>query len=305
MNALTTENSTIVRAMPIAATLGRAYFALVSRVLPGVASDQVERMFTTPPRYAGRVTPSVNARRRFVRSGARALAVWEAGSANDPTVLLAHGWGGRGVQMEAFVAPLLQRGFRVAWFDQPGHGDSGEGPVGLPDFVHALEAIGKTLGHLHAVVGHSLGAAALGIALRRGLPIARAVFIGSPASMSEQAGAFARMIGIAPWVRDVMRLRLERRYGMPFEEIDDVEELQHVMIPALFVHDAGDREVPFENALRLSSRMPNARLLRTYGLGHRRALREHGVIAAIAEFADGVDDMPGEWPRLPRPAPLY
>jgi fermentation-respiration switch protein FrsA (DUF1100 family) len=78
-----------------------------------------------------------------------------------------------------------------------------------------------------------------------------------------------------------------------------------VTIPALFVHDEDDAEVAFENALRLSRRLPAARLLRTYGLGHRRILREPAVVGAVADFAGGANDVPDAWPRLPRPAPLY
>jgi pimeloyl-ACP methyl ester carboxylesterase len=207
--------------------------------------------------------------------------------------------------MEGFVAPLAARGFRVVWFDQPGHGESGKGPVGLPDFVRTIEAIDRLHGPFHAAIGHSLGAAALGIALRRGTRFDRIIFVSSPASMTEYAKTFARVLGIAPWVRERMRLRLERRYGMPFAEIDRIDDLARLTLPALFVHDAGDREVAFENAQRLSGLMPNARVLRTYGLGHRRLLREPGVVAAISDFVKGGSDVPEEWPRLPRPAPMY
>src|SRR5882672_9913480 len=121
MSAITLKNSTNVRAWPVFRVLARAYFSMVSRVAPGLASRQVERMFTTPPAYAGRKEPASNARRHTVRSGRHNLAIWEAGAAGAPAVLLVHGWGGRSVQMETFVAPLRDRGFRVVWFDLPGH----------------------------------------------------------------------------------------------------------------------------------------------------------------------------------------
>lgn len=305
MSATASMKSTIVRANALTYTLARAYFTLASRLFPDAASRQVERIFTTPPRYAGRGVPLAEARRRSVRLGARDLALWEAGPPAAPAVLLVHGWGGRGVQMESFIAPLRQRGFRVVWFDQPGHGESGKGPVGLPDFVRAIEAIREVHGPFHAMIGHSLGAAALGIALRRGLQLERVVFVSSPASMGDYAKAFTRMLGIAPWVREKMRLRLERRYGMRFADIDRIDELERVTAPALFVHDAGDADVKFDDALRLSQKMRNARLLRTHGLGHRRILRAEGVVGIIAGFVGGADDVPGEWPRLPSPAPLY
>ena len=283
----------------------RAYFGVASRVIPRLARDQAERLFTTPPRYAGRGVHPVVARREHVASGRDHLAVWQAGAPQAPAVLLSHGWGGRGVQMGAFVPPLLARGYRVVWFDHPGHGDTGGGRVGLPDFVRAIQALERSHGPFVAAIGHSLGAAALGLALRAGLALERVVLVSSPASMSEHTNRFARLLGIAPRVRDAMRRRIEHRYGVRFADIDRLEDLGRLTLPALFVHDTGDREIPFTHAVRLSERMPNGRLTRTYGLGHHRILREPAVVEAISSFVAGGADVPAELPALPRPAPLY
>lgn len=297
-------NRTFVRfsALPLV----RAWFGVASRVLPGIARRQAESWFTRPPRYAGRRTHPVAARRETVISGHDRIAVWQAGAADAPAVLLAHGWGGSSVQMGSFVVPLLGRGYRVVWFDQPCHGESGTGPVGLPDFVRAIEALTETHGPFESAIGHSLGAAALGLALRRGLALDRVVFIASPASLVEHAHSFARLLGITPRIREAMRRRLEGRYGVRFADIDRIDELAAVTLPALFVHDSGDAEVPFEHALRLSGRMPAARLLRTHGLGHYRLLRDEAAVAAIVAFAGGdTATVPTELPLLPLPAPLY
>jgi len=308
MNAtLTTPmNSTIVHIRGSLWTAIRAYFAIVSRLLPDLARRQAERLFTLPPRYAGRRAHPADARRETVVAGKHSLAVWQAGPAAAPAVLLVHGWGGRGVQMGSFVAPLLAGGYRVVWFDQPGHGDSGSGAVALPDFVRALEALAVTHGPFAAAIGHSLGAAALGVALRRGIQLGRVVFVSAPASIIEHAHNFARLLGITPRIREAMRRRLEHRYGVHFAEIDRIDGLERLSLPALFVHDRADTEVPFEHALRLSGRMPNARLIKTYGLGHYRVLREPSVVRAVVDFVrDNVASIPTELPVLPRPAPLY
>jgi len=132
------------------------------------------------------------------------------------------------------------------------------------------------------------------------------VFVSPPASLSEHTHKFARMLGITPSIRDAMRERLERRYNVRFAEIDRIDELTRLDLPALFVHDTGDTEVPFENALRLSARMPSARLVKTYGLGHYRILRDRAVVGAIVDFIRGdVAEPPFELPVLPRPAPIY
>jgi len=305
LSAVATQNSTTVRNAPPMLRFLRAYFGVASRLMPDLARRQAERLFTTPPRYAGRGAPAVDAPRERVASGRDDLAVWQAGRADAPGVLLAHGWGGRGVQMSSLVAPLLEHGFRVVWFDQPGHGDSGTRRVGLPDFVRAIETLAHSHGPYDAAIGHSLGGAALGLALRGGLPLARVVLVSAPSSMSEHTHRFARLLGLAPAVRDAMRRHLEHRYGVRFAEIDRVEDLGRLRLPALFVHDTGDAEIPFSHALRLSARMPDARLVRTYGFGHHRILREPAVVAAIAAFVAGDDEVAAELPRLPRPAPLY
>jgi pimeloyl-ACP methyl ester carboxylesterase len=208
--------------------------------------------------------------------------------------------------MGSFVAPLLAAGYRVVWFDQPGHGESGHGPVALPNFVRALQALAATHGPFAAAIGHSLGAAALGVALRRGMALGRVVFVSPPASINEHAHNFARLLGITPSIREAMRRRLEHRYGMRFAEIDRLDELEQLHVQALFVHDSGDAEVPFENTLRLAVRMPGARLLKTHGLGHYRLLRNHTVVRAVVDFVGGhVAELPAELPALPRPAPIY
>lgn len=300
------QNSTIVRHGNSLWRVVRAYFAIASRLLPDLARRHAEHLFTLPPRYPGRRTHPVDARRETVVAGKHSLAVWQAGPLGAPTVLLVHGWGGRGVQMGGFVAPLLAAGYRAVWFDQPGHGDNRRGTVALPDFVRAVEALTATHGPFCAAIGHSLGAAALGLALRRGVALGRVVFVSPPSSIDEHAQNFARLLGITPRVREAMRRRLERRYGVRFAEIDRLDELEQLRVPALFVHDCDDAEVPFEHTLRLSGRMPGSRLLRTYGLGHYRLLRDDAVIGAVVDFIRGnVESLPVVLPTLPRPAPIY
>jgi pimeloyl-ACP methyl ester carboxylesterase len=300
------ENRTVVRFSNATGVCVRAYFALASRLLPELARRHAEHLFTLPPRYAGRRAHPVDARRETVVAGRHSLAVWQAGPPSAATVLLVHGWGGRGLQMGSFVAPLLAAGYRALWFDQPGHGENRRGAVALPDFVRAVEALVATHGPMAATIGHSLGAAAVGIALRRGVALGRVVFLSAPSSLDQHARNFARLFGITPAVREAMRCRLERRYCVPFAEVDRIEELRHLRVPALFVHDLDDAEVPFEHTLQLSGRVPGARLLKTHALGHYRLLRDAAVVAAVVDFVRGeTAGLPEELPALPRPAPLY
>src|SRR5262249_35923574 len=129
------ENSTIVRSskpprwLPIVRPANR----LLSALAPSAAVRLAERAFLTPPRSRRpdtELTLLSTARARPLFVGGRHIEVWLWGS--GPTVLLVHGWGGRGAQLGAFVEPLVTRGFSVVTFDAPGHGASGSGPVTLP-----------------------------------------------------------------------------------------------------------------------------------------------------------------------------
>ena len=93
------EKSTIVRSSrdsrltPLVRTGNRALSALA----PALATRLAERLFLTPPR--GRrpgeeIDLLATARARPMRVGARRIETWVWGV--GPSVLLVHGWGGRG-----------------------------------------------------------------------------------------------------------------------------------------------------------------------------------------------------------------
>ncbi|MBC8424724.1 alpha/beta fold hydrolase, partial [bacterium] len=123
----------------------------------------------------------------------RTLAAWSWG--DGPTVLLHHGWGGRGAQLGAFAAPLVAAGFSVVTYDAPAHGASPGRFTNGVEFARTIAEASRQLHGLHAVVAHSLGCLATAYALRRPLPIDRLVFVAPPAGMSTHARQFAGAAG--------------------------------------------------------------------------------------------------------------
>ena len=62
---------------------------------------------------------------------------------------------------------------------------------------------------------------------------------------------------------------------------------------ALVIHDQDDKDVRIESGLCVARSWPDARFKRTYGLGHRKILRDQNVIAATADFlANRVEFLP-------------
>jgi pimeloyl-ACP methyl ester carboxylesterase len=224
--------------------------------------------------------------KRFeVESGGVLLAAWEWGPANGPTVLLAHGWNGRGRQLAAIARAIAARGYRAVTFDQPGHGASGGRLASIPRMADAIAAVSEATGGAEAVVAHSLGAVAATYALARGLGARRAVFVAPPVSPARWIDHFSRIVGLPEETRPQLLRNVEARAGVPAADLDPLRLAPGLAADLLVVHDDSDREVPLAAGAALADAWPGARLVVTSGLGHNRLLADRGVIATIVEAA--------------------
>jgi len=136
-------------------------------------------------------------------------------------------------------------------------------------------------------IGHSLGNAGIGIALRhelRHLGGASVVQIAPPASLIRYSRFFARALGLSERIRAAMQWRLEQKIGVNWEEFEMPRAAQALTARALIIHDQNDTEVRIENGLAVARAWPDARFKRTFGLGHRRVLRDRAVISASVDF---------------------
>jgi pimeloyl-ACP methyl ester carboxylesterase len=305
--------------MPTALSLPRistnVRFAASALLAPDLAGAWAERLFLTPPRPKDAVLASldlIDAKSGLLEHKGRAIATWTWGarSREAPAVLLAHGWGGNAAQMRGFVFPLLSAGYRVVAFDQPAHGVSEGKLSGLPDFAEVLAEVawqaGEGQGGIEGVVAHSLGGAATVLAIARGLKAQRVVLIGTSLDVGAHARRFARWHGMPERVREAMQAAIEERFGVRWSQLDVAKLAPRLAAPALVIHDREDRAVPWTEAARFAGLWPQARLLLTRGLGHRRILEDESVTRAAADFIAGrsaVAEVAA--PVLPNPAPLY
>jgi pimeloyl-ACP methyl ester carboxylesterase len=244
--------------------------------------------FTVPPRMAGTLPPeggepfTVHAEGTEVRGH-----VWGTG----PTVYLVHGWGGRGSQLAAFVEPFVGSGHRVVSFDAPSHGDSPDGSVGQGrshglELAKALDAVFARFGPAEAVVAHSMGAIATYLALRFGWLGTRRLVLLAPMVEAETLFAqFQAALGFGPRTRRAFDREVARQVGVPLAEFDALVQASYVEpVPTLVVHDTEDRQTPYTDARRLVAGLPDARMVTTHGLGHRRILRDPQVVAEVVDF---------------------
>ena len=148
--------------VPIRAVrLARAALQTAFIVSDDLGASLAERLFTSPRRHA---RPE---RERAVLASGHPFAVdvalrsprWHGAHVTvrgwrwgvGPTVLLVHGWEGRGSQLGAFVEPLVAAGLSVVAFDAPAHGDSPGHRLYLTDLADCIADVAAALGPLHAI----------------------------------------------------------------------------------------------------------------------------------------------------------
>lgn len=201
-----------------------------------------------------------------------------------PTVLLVHGFGGRAGQMAGFAAPLVAAGYRVVAFDAPAHGAAAGRRSSLPEMRLAVQEVAAQLGPLAGVVAHSNGAAAVLVALSRGMQAQRLAFLAPMPDVEGFLQRLAAQLGFSQRVAKATQQRIEARYGLPFSALKAVNLLPQLSQTALILQDQDDPIVPLAEIEDLAQHWPGARLQVTRGLGHNRLLRDAASIAGVVSY---------------------
>ena len=276
-------------------------------VSPNLAAALLERLFLTPRRHGatGQELEWLAGARSFpVTSGKHDLVAWSAGS--GPTVLLVHGWSGRGAQLGAFIAPLLKAGFRVVTFDAPGHGRSTGRRSSVVEIAQAVIDVAGAAGPLHAVVAHSIGTAATTVALRKGLNVERLVYLSPPGHVEYFLSGMATLFGLRPETARLAKERIENRFGVAWWTLEPFMLAGSMTAPLDIFHDREDREVPWAQAQALAERWPGSRLNTTVGLGHKRIIKDPDVIAYAVRFiGEREESLPSVAPTVKAPESIF
>lgn len=212
---------------------------------------------------------------------------------SDKTVLLLHGWSGRGPQMGAFVAPLLEMGYQVVAFDAPGHGRTPGKSSSIFRMSDALQAVVEEVGPVSAVIAHSFGAMLLAYALKHtDFKTGKAICISSPTTPIFLVDRFCEVIQVNDKVKQYFMRYTEQKFNQNvWNNLSADKNVQDIQIPALIIHDQDDHDVPSELGKQLSEAWSNSQFYLTKGLGHRRILRNKDVVRMIADYIN--DSSPG------------
>jgi pimeloyl-ACP methyl ester carboxylesterase len=215
---------------------------------------------------------------------------WSVGA--GPLIMLVHGWGGIGAQMSPLAMALAAAGVRCVLFDALGHGQSAEGNIGFDTFANDTAALCDHLGTSpKAMIGHSAGALGMmaarylhGLSAKHYVCLAMPLFPYVPLETLKGKYDFTdnQLLPLKPLLASQFaRSWAELEAGCVFSD--------NLGGRLTLFYDRGDPRVRHEDADRIASLWPDAKVIKTDGLGHNRILRDLQVIAAIKTLLVGSD----------------
>jgi pimeloyl-ACP methyl ester carboxylesterase len=169
-------------------------------------------------------------------------------------------------------------------YDAPAHGETPGRQTNLPELTAALLAVADGVGPVRAAIAHSLGGAAVALAMNRGFEPGRVVLIAVPGDSEIYTAPLERHLGLTRRTVGEVRRRVEERLGMRWDDFDVRLAARDLSTPVLVVHDQADTDIPWRHGAAVAAAWPGAVLHTTEGLGHRRILKDPDVVQRTVAF---------------------
>ena len=220
-----------------------------------------------------------------IPNGTVDLTAYEWGE--GATILLVHGWAGRGTQFGwSFVKPLIESGYRVVAFDAPAHGKTPGQQTNGFEIAEAIATVAKDESPIDSIIAHSLGVASAVLALKQSNITPRKIIcLASLCWLSSSVTKFSQLARLSSQEENELFNMMEDKFGKDVWSIFSVDrQVANLNIPALLFHDRCDRESSLEESKAIADAWQGSQLVVTEGLGHKRILRDPQVIEQTVNF---------------------
>ena len=294
-SALTLSTKTRTpRPEPMLLKLYQLAFRTGGCLSPRIASHFAYKLWLTSPRFktpTSEHTALALAKIEFLQIKNHRIATFSWGNfktKNKATVLLVHGWSGRGTQLGAFVQPLLDAGYRVLSFDAPAHGQSSGKQTTIYEITDTILALQEHYGEFDAVITHSFGGPCTALAVQKGLKVNHFVAICPPATIIGLVRKFVSTLHITEKTAEQLIERIEKNFGKDiWTQLAMTSTVASSDVPGFVIHDSHDTDIPWEEGQAVAYAWNNAPFKITNGLGHRRILRDEDTINSAIDFITG------------------
>jgi predicted alpha/beta hydrolase family esterase len=256
---------------------------------PSIIEKLVHRLFFSPVNY------HLNDSEKLLLSHGKPFQIivhnkkiqcWRWGK--GPTVILAHGWNGRGVQFQPLIDPMITANFTVITYDAPAHGNSQGKKTNYFEFTDTLRTLWQSCKdeNVVAVVGHSLGAAALINFISKEKFTKNVVLFAPPLKIRELLFQTFDQHGVPKIVYQNLIQNLEPLYGYNLFKDNPAQLIKNIKNDILIIHDKNDKAAPFADSEHAAELYDNITLHATVGLGHNRLLNDDSIIKTVLGYLE-------------------
>lgn len=271
----------------------KSKFQLLQRTSPKSATKLALKLWSTVPIYklsfqekmliesarAKRI-PFQNSKYQTTQNTYYTIYSWGQG----PRVLLVHDWGACGAQMASLARPLVKAGYQVIAFDALAHGDSPGKQTDVMETVAIIKDIDEKSKGFHAIIGHSYGALAAGIALHEGVKANKFVVCSAATALDFYLRKFSKKLNASREMRGRIIVNVTNLLKTTVEKLSLVHLATRLNRPILILHDQDDKVIDHQEAISLSKCWPGSELVITQGLGHLGILQDSKTIQKIKQY---------------------
>ncbi len=267
----------------------RIKLKVLSAISKKTAAQQAFKLFCTPPTRDRKELPELFTEAEQIRFRFSEYDIvgyrWNKGGKQK--VLILHGFESCAINFEAYVQPLIKKGYEVLAFDAPAHGHSSGKRITAIVYRDMIKYIDEHYGPIQFYIGHSLGGFVLSLALaeKPHNESMRAVFIAPSTETNTAITHFFQFFHLNDKVKKEFESHIEKISGHPVSWFSIGRAMEDIHAKILWVHDEGDLVTPFSDALKVKNKnYNNIKFVITKGLGHSGIYRDAGVISTVVDF---------------------
>jgi len=270
----------------------RLYFQRIGPITPRSTSRIFWHLFTRPRKRPLSATQrqqmSIAHSTAYQLKNSRSKYVVHTFGEGEQHVLICHGWESRTADFLTLIATLQKAGVVVHSIDFTGHGSAPKGQAHLPLFIAIIqEVIERHPGHFTSVIGHSLGAAALSMAIAYVDPkkVKKVIFLGLHPHPSAFLMQYKSVTRINDHLFNQCLAYAERKTGGKLLQYDChhyIDQYKHFEL--LLVHDTMDRIIHVKRIRELATKIETAQVFEGNHGGHFSHYKHPEVIHYIERF---------------------
>ncbi|MEO5984538.1 MAG: alpha/beta fold hydrolase [Ferruginibacter sp.] len=203
-------------------------------------------------------------------------------------VLLVHGFSSTCHNFDAYVEPLVNKGYEVLAFDAPAHGASEGSTLNADDYSDMIRKVMELYGPIKSFLAHSFGGLAVCLALENQEhdDHTKVVLIAPATETTSSIDHALLTIGMKNETlkQSLKDMILSKTGNMP-AWFSIRRALKNIKASILWFHDKDDDVTPVSDAITVQKDNPvNVKFRFTTNLGHRRIYRDSTVISEAVSF---------------------